>query len=122
MEKQGAEKRRFKRGQLQIGIRYTMQKKSRKGYMTNLSLGGCLMYCHSTKPVQINEPVEISFRLKNSVNTTKVRGKVVRVQPFERSAQEINCALGIEFLGVKEVQKRAIENYIKQFLTDTLQE
>ncbi len=90
--------------------------------MTNLSVGGCLIYGHSSHPIQMNEPVEIAFRLKNSLTTTKVKGRVVRVMPYERSAPDINCALGIEFLGVKETQKKAIENYIKQFLTDTLQE
>ena len=122
MEPKGAEQRRFKRGQLQIGIRYTMQKKSRKGYMTNLSEGGCLMYCQSSEPIQINEPVEISFSLKNSMNVIKVKGRVVRVMPFERSAQDVNYALGIEFLKIKEAQKKAIANYTRQFLADTLQE
>jgi c-di-GMP-binding flagellar brake protein YcgR len=118
----GAEQKRLKRGQLQIGIRYTMQKKSKKGYMTNLSEGGCLMYCHSSEPVQLNEPVEISFSLKNAMDTIKVKGKVVRVMPFERSAQDVNYALGIEFLTVKEAQQKVIANYTKQFLADTLQE
>ena len=122
MKPTGAEKRQFKRGQLQIGIRYTMQRKSRKGYMTNLSEGGCLMYCHSSTPVQLNESVEISFSLKNSMDTIKVKGKVVRVMPFERSAQDVNYALGIEFLTIKEAQKKAIANYTRQFLADTLQE
>jgi c-di-GMP-binding flagellar brake protein YcgR len=122
MESKGAELRSFKRGQLQIGIRYTMQKKSKKGYMTNLSEGGCLMYCHSSEPVQLNEPVEISFSLKNSMDTIKVKGKVVRVMPFERSAQDVNYALGIEFLTIKEAQKKAIANFTRQFLADTLQE
>jgi c-di-GMP-binding flagellar brake protein YcgR len=122
MEQKGAEQRRFKRGQLQIGIRYTMQKKSKKGYMTNLSEGGCLMYCHSSEPVQLNEPVEISFSLKNSMDTIKVKGKVVRVMPFERNAQDVNHALGIKFLAIKEAQKKAIANFTRQFLADTLQE
>ena len=122
MEPKGAEQRRFKRGQPQIGIRYTMQKKSRKGYMTNLSEGGCLMYCHFSEPIQINEPVELSFVLKNSMNAIKVKGRVVRVMPFERSAQDVNYALGIEFLKIKEAQKKVIANYTRQFLADTLQE
>ena len=122
MEPKGAELRRFKRGQLKIGIRYTMQKKSKKGYMTNLSEGGCLMYCHSSEPVQLNEPVEISFSLKNSMDTIKVKGKVVRVMPFERNAQDVNHALGIEFLAIKEAQKKAIANFTRQFLADTLQD
>jgi c-di-GMP-binding flagellar brake protein YcgR len=122
MESKGAEQRRVKRGQLQIGIRYTMQKKSKKGYMTNLSEGGCLMYCHSSEPVQLNEPVEISFSLKNSMDAIKLKGKVVRVMPFERSASDVNYALGIEFLTIKEAQKKVIANYTKQFLADTLQE
>jgi c-di-GMP-binding flagellar brake protein YcgR len=122
MEAKGAEQRRFKRGQLQIGVRYTMQKKSKKGYMTNLSEGGCLMYCHSPESIQLNEPVEITFDLKNSMDEIKVKGKVVRVMPFERRADDLNYALGIEFLTLKESEKKAIANFTRQFLADTLQE
>jgi c-di-GMP-binding flagellar brake protein YcgR len=80
------------------------------------------MYCHSSTPVQLNEPVEISFNLKNSMDAIKVKARVVRVMPFERSAQDVNYALGIEFLTIKEAQKKAIEHYTRQFLADTLQE
>jgi hypothetical protein len=56
------------------------------------------------------------------MDTIKVRGKVVRVMPFERNAQDVNHALGIEFLKIKEAQKKAIANFARQFLSDTLQE
>jgi len=121
MESTGAERRRFKRGQLQIGIRYTMQKKLKKGYMTDLSESGCLMYCHSPEPIPLNEPVEISFSLKNSMDEIKIKGRVVRVMPFERSAEDVNYALGIEFFTIKEAEKKAIANFTRQFLADTLQ-
>ena len=80
------------------------------------------MYCYSSDPVQLNQTVTISFSLKNSMDAIKVKGRGVRVMPFERSAQDVNYALGIEFLTIKETEKKAIAHFTKQFLADTLQE
>lgn len=127
MKLKSSEKREGKRAPLQIVMRYTMQKKSKKGYMTNLSEGGCLMYCYSPAPVQVNKPVKISFYLKNSLDNISVKSKVVRVTPFirntyDRYTEDINYMLGIQFLSLNQSHKEAIENYTRKVLNAIKQE
>jgi c-di-GMP-binding flagellar brake protein YcgR len=122
MKQKGDEKRIFERGPLQIIVRYTMQKKSEKGYMTNLSKGGALMYCYSPNPVQVNEAVSISFRLKNSPDNIRLKGQIVRVTPYDIDTNDYNYQLGIKFLNLKEKQEQTIENFVRRILKNIKQE
>jgi c-di-GMP-binding flagellar brake protein YcgR len=110
------EKRKFKRGPLQIPVYYTFQKKPEIGYMSNLSEGGCLMYCHSPAPVKINKTVEISFNLKNYPEPITLKARVVRSAPFVINAEDVNCLVGLQFLSLTPSQKEAINNYVRKAL------
>lgn len=121
MQKKGLEKREFKRGPLQIPVKYSINHTLRDGYMTNLSVGGCLLYCYSLFSIRAGEQVEISFNLKNSQDKISLKGEILRVDPFVynpdyASREEINQALGVKFLILNEVQKQAIEGYTSMVL------
>jgi len=116
-----SEKRKFKRGPLPLPIIYTMHAESKEGYITDLSAGGCRLYCYSPVPVKINEPIEISLRLKNSKNYISLKAQIIRVNPFNynpyfKNEEEINYELGVKFLNVNESQQEAIETYARMVL------
>jgi hypothetical protein len=112
------EKRQFKRGPLLIPVRYDMQSEAKKGYMTDLSEGGCRIYCYSPTPVQDNNPISVFFNLKNSQDNISVQGQIVRTAPFippilrEENTRDFNHELGIKFLDLTEKECQAIENFI----------
>ncbi len=111
-----SEKRKFPRGPLQIPVRCTLHKKSKEGYITDLSPEGCRLYCYSRVPVKVDESVKISLKLKNWQDTMSLKAQIIRVNPFDYhpykgSKEEINSELGIKFLNVNESQREAIEDY-----------
>ncbi|HMK64962.1 MAG TPA: PilZ domain-containing protein [Thermodesulfobacteriota bacterium] len=118
METSDQEKRAFKRGPLLIPVRYEMQGEIKKGYMTDLSKGGCRLYCYSPTPVEENNPTALSFTLKNSADHISVIGQVVRASSFippvfrGEATREFNYELGIRFLGLNEKQGQEVENFI----------
>lgn len=116
MMTEDSEKRKFRRGPLLLPIVYTLQAISKEGYITDLSSGGCRLYCFSPVPVKAGEPIEIFLNLKNSPDKISVKARILRANPFSynpyfRSKEEINYELGVKFLSVDERQQEAIENY-----------
>ena len=116
MMTEDSEKRRFKRGPLLLPIIFTLGGVSKEGYITDLSAGGCRLYCYSAVPAKADEPIEISLNLKNAQENISVKARILRANPFSynpdfRSKEEINYELGIKFLGVNERQREVIENY-----------
>lgn len=122
MNKEDNEKRNFFRGALQVGARCRLKNRQRKCYMTNLSEGGCLIYCYSSTAIRAGEILEISFRLNKTAEEILVRGTVARAMPFNRGAKDINHTLGIRFTDLTEKQKNAIVNFIHQYLADMRQD
>ncbi len=122
MNQKSEQRREFKRGGLQRVILYNMRKISEEGYMTNLSKGGCLIYCYSPVPVQVNKQIEISFGLKNSSDIISLKGQIVRATKYNRGTNDYNYQLGIKFLRLTEKQGKAIENLVRRFLKDINQE
>ncbi len=121
MMTEDSEKRKFKRGPLLLPIIYTLQAISKEGYITDLSAGGCRLYCYSPVPVKVDESIEIFLNLKNSQDNISLKAKILRVNRFNynpdfRSKEEINYELGVKFLGVDERQQEAIENYTRMVL------
>jgi len=121
MSKEDKDKRIFSRGALQVGARCRLKNRQRKCYMTNLSEGGCLIYCYSTAAISAGEILEIFFRLNNASEEIQVQGTVARVMPFNRGVKDINYALGISFTDLTEKQKKAIVNFTHQYLADMRQ-
>ena len=95
MNKRDKEKRIFSRGALQVGARCRLKNRQRKCYMTNLSEGGCLIYCYASAAISVGEPLEVFFSLSNAAEEIHIKCTVVRVMPFNRGAKDINHALGI---------------------------
>jgi c-di-GMP-binding flagellar brake protein YcgR len=121
MMMENSEKRKFKRGPLLLPIIYTMHEESKEGYITDLSGGGCRLYCYSPVPVKAGEPVEIFLNLKNSQDNISLKAIILRANPFNynpdfRSKEEINYELGVKFISVNEKQQEAIENYTTMVL------
>jgi Tfp pilus assembly protein PilZ len=121
MDREGKEKRQHSRGTLQLRARCRLKNRQRKCYMTNVSNSGCLLYCYSTAAIRAGEKLEVTFRLANGAEELKVSGTVARIMPFNRGAKDINHALGIRFTDLTEKQKKAINNFIHQYLSDMLQ-
>lgn len=118
MKKDGKNKRIFKRGFLQLSVRCTLNRKALKGYMTNLSEGGCLIYCYSPDPIPMDAIARLTFNLKKSTDDIVVKGRVIRVMPFIRSGKDINYAVGVHFLELKKEHRKLIFNFIQKVLTD----
>ncbi|MCX5904994.1 MAG: PilZ domain-containing protein [Proteobacteria bacterium] len=122
MNREVKKKRIFSRGALQVRARCRLKNRQRKCYMTNLSEGGCLIYCYSSAAISAGETLEISFRLNNASEEIVVEGTVARAMPFNRGTQDINYTLGIRFSDLAEKQKKAIVNFIHQYLADMRQD
>ena len=122
MDREGKEKRQHSRGTLQVRARCRLKNRQRKCYMTNVSNSGCLLYCYSTAAIRAGEKLEVTFRLNNAAEEIQVSGTVARAMPFNRGAKDINHALGIRFTGLTEKQKKAIINFIHQYLADMRQD
>jgi c-di-GMP-binding flagellar brake protein YcgR len=122
MNREVKKKRIFSRGALQVRARCRLKNRQRKCYMTNLSEGGCLIYCYSSAAIRAGETLEISFRLNNASEEIVVGGTVARAMPFNRGTQDINHTLGIRFSDLAEKQKKAIVNFIHQYLADMRQD
>jgi c-di-GMP-binding flagellar brake protein YcgR len=118
MDRKDKEKRKFSRGALQVSARCRLKKSQIKCYMTNLSEGGCQIYCYSATAVRSGGKIEISFNLNNAEEELAVSGTIVRTMPFSRGAKDINRSLGIRFTDLTEKQKKAIGNFIKRYLSD----
>ena len=115
------EKRQYKRGPLLLPVLFTLSGATHEGYLTNLSAGGCLLYCFSEIPLEVDHPIEIDFNLKNLPGAFILKGQLVRVIPFTYKPylefkEEINHELGIRFLNADEGQIRSIEGYIHTVL------
>jgi c-di-GMP-binding flagellar brake protein YcgR len=109
------EKRKFRRGPLLLPVIITLAGISREGSLTDLSAGGCRLYCYSPEPVRSGERIDIFLNLKNSQDMMTLNAQIVWVNPFIYSpdfgSQEaINSELGVKFLDVNERQQEAIEN------------
>jgi c-di-GMP-binding flagellar brake protein YcgR len=118
MGKKDEEKRKCSRGALQIRARCRLKKSQKKCYMTNLSEGGCQLYCYSATALRSGGKIEISFTLDNAQEEFTVSGTVIRAMPFSRGAKDINHSLGIRFTDLTEKQKKAIVNFINRYLAD----
>lgn len=110
------EKRKFKRGPLLLSVMITLEGISREGYLTDLSAGGCRLYCYSPDPVRSGEGIDIFLNLKNMQEIMTLNAQIVWVNPFIYSPdfgsrEAINYELGVRFLEVHERQQEAIENY-----------
>ena len=121
MNQNSQQKRKFKRGGVQGVIFFKLPDGSGEGFMTNLSKGGGLIYCYSPTPVQVNDPIEISFSLKNSPGNLRLKARVVRVTDFKRDSEEYNYQLGIEFLNLTDKQGQAIEALVDRYLQNIKQ-
>jgi c-di-GMP-binding flagellar brake protein YcgR len=109
------EKRKFKRGPLLLPVIMTLEGVSREGFLTDLSAGGCRLYCYSPEPVRSGERIDMFLNLKNSQDIMTLNAYIVWVNPFiyipDFGRQEaINYELGVKFLGIDERQQEAIEN------------
>jgi Tfp pilus assembly protein PilZ len=118
MKKTGKDKRKFIRGPLQLSIRYTLNKQPSKGYMTNISEGGCCIYCYSPTRIKKNDPITINFNLKDVNDYIVATGKIAWVMPFMRGQKDINYAVGIKFIDLEEEDKKAIAAFIRKFMED----
>jgi c-di-GMP-binding flagellar brake protein YcgR len=121
MHRKDKEKREFSRGTLQTSARCKLKKSQIKCYMTNLSEGGCQIYCYSAAAISSGDKIEISFNLNNAEEAFDVSGTVVRVMPYSRGAKDINHCLGIRFTDLTGKQKKAIVNFINRYLSDMRQ-
>jgi hypothetical protein len=115
------EKRKFRRGPLLIPVVLTLRAVSKDGFITDLSAGGCRLYCYSPDPVKSGELIEIFLNLKNWQDVMTLNAQIVRVNPFIYSPdfgspETINCELGVRFLGVNERLQEAIESYTRMGL------
>jgi Tfp pilus assembly protein PilZ len=118
MKKTGKDKRQFKRGPLQLGIHYTLNKQPGKGYMTNISEGGCFIYCYSPTRIKKNDRIKLTFYLKDADDYIVANGRIAWVMPFMRGQKDINYAAGIQFVDLEEEDKKAIAAFIRQVLED----
>jgi c-di-GMP-binding flagellar brake protein YcgR len=121
MDRKVKEKREFPRGSLQISAHCRLKKSRIKCYMTNLSEGGCQIYCYSAAAIRSGDKIVIFFNLNNAEEEFEVSGAVVRALPYSRGAKDINHCLGIRFTDLTENEKRAIANFINRFLSDMRQ-
>lgn len=128
METLEKEKRAFRRGPLLIPVRYEMKGEIRKGFMTDLSKGGCRLYCYSLTPIEENIPIALSFTLKNSSAVISVNAQVVRTSSFippvfrGEDTRDFNHELGIKFLDLTGEQGQEVENFITMVLKSMKQE
>src|SRR5512135_1135387 len=116
-----SEKRRYRRGPLLLPVTFTMNDVSKKGYLANISAGGCLLFCHFPLAIKVDQPLEITLKLKKSPEEVTLKARVVRTEPFVYNPdygtkEEINKALGVMFLELDEARKRAIEEYTETVL------
>jgi c-di-GMP-binding flagellar brake protein YcgR len=116
-----SDQRKFKRGPLLLPVIYNFQAVSKDGSITDLSAGGCRLYCYSPDPVKSGETIDIFLNLKTSQDMISLKAQIVRVSPFlynpDFGSQEtINYELGVKFLKVNERQQEAIENYTRMVL------
>jgi c-di-GMP-binding flagellar brake protein YcgR len=121
MGRKDQEKRKFSRGALQVSARCRLKKSQIKCYMTNLSEGGCQIYCYSAAAVRSGDKIEISFNLNNAEEAFVVNGDIARAMPFNRGARDINHSLGVRFTSLTEKQKKAIISFIDRYLSDMRQ-
>jgi hypothetical protein len=113
-----SDKRIYKRRNLQVPARFTIHGYSDYGYITNLSEGGCLLYCSLPDQLALYTPIGITLTFKNSPEEIKVKGIVVRGFPFsvrsnyENSYDDINYELAIEFIELNDNQKDFISRHL----------
>ncbi|MCX5896828.1 MAG: PilZ domain-containing protein [Proteobacteria bacterium] len=72
--------------------------------------------------LQVSARCRLKNRLNNASEEIVVVGTVARSMPFNRGAQDINHTLGIRFSDLTEKQKKAIVNFIHQYLVDMRQD
>ncbi|MEW6184365.1 MAG: PilZ domain-containing protein [Thermodesulfobacteriota bacterium] len=116
MKKEKGEKRAFPRGKLLRPLVYTIAGLSQKGYISDLSKGGCHLYIYSDESFPLEIPFEIELRLENFQDPIQVQAKAVRegpflYQPYPESPQDINREIGIQFLLVTERDNEWIRRY-----------
>ncbi len=95
-----------KRRHVRLPYRTTVICKSRgqEERVTSLNLGEGGMALQSAGGAPVNETLELEFRLPNSDDPVKVRAKVIRKEPPDRTA--------VQFLDLAERDQRAIREYI----------
>jgi len=121
------ERRKFKRGPLLLPVIFIINSVSKEGYLSDISIGGCRLYCYSDFPIVKDERIEIFLTLKNSPDSISLKAQIMRVNPFIgnpafRGPEEINYELGVKFLRVNQRQKESLENYTRIVLKRTMQD
>jgi hypothetical protein len=116
MKNEKSDRRTFPREKILRPVVYTIAGVSKKGYLSDLSEGGCHLYTYSDQPFQIETPIKIELQLENFQDPIRVQAKAVRegpfiYQPYPESPPDINCEIGIQFFQVSERDRTLIRRY-----------
>lgn len=122
-----SQNRQFKRGPLQLPVSFTLNEVAKEGYLSNLSAGGCLLYCYLPFAIKSNHPIELLLKLNIFPYPIKIIGHVAWVESFIYNPnyalkEEINYQMGIQFLDLDEGEKKAIDDYAGKVLERMRQE
>lgn len=80
------------------------------GQIIDISLGGALICCK--KPLNVNEILELQFRISPASPTLKLRGEVVRTN-VHCLANEIRChGMGVQFNEISPDSRRIIQGIV----------
>ncbi len=79
------------------------------GWAVNISNGGC--FINTPKPLAVGSQLKLIVSLPDTPAPYELRGKVVRVVPYDPRAN-VMSGMGIEFVDVDEEKKARLERFV----------
>jgi len=109
----GREKRRHERADLKIPVDYSSVDAFFAEFSQNINEGG--MFIEMERPVELDTPVQLQFRLPGEDRPVKVQGRVAWVSDGKG---EQSRGVGIEFQNLEGETRDTINRIVRQLRKD----
>ena len=107
------ERRRSQRAPIEIAIQYESVDELFSEFTRNINEGG--LFVATERPLEIDETVQLSFRLPGTQEAIHALGRVARVETKEQGGV---AGIGIEFEQLDDSARAAINRLVRSLRTE----
>jgi uncharacterized protein (TIGR02266 family) len=107
----GKEKRRAKRLDTKLGVKYGDITSFMSDYAMNISRGG--MFISTKKPLKVGTAISLEFIIPDIKVPIKVKGKVLWInEPKQIKGTNLIPGMGIKFQGLHEKERKKLSDFV----------
>ena len=107
VDTQGSDRRRSDRAPVEVEVQYETVDELFTEFTRNINEGG--LFVETTRPLAVDEAVQLSFKLPGASEAIRVTGRVVRLQTKDEGV----AGMGIEFEQLDDAARAAIDGLVR---------